>query len=449
MKKFVTKKKVVVTLMGLVIILAGLFIFQSLTKKTPATEPPKNLKLWVLTDNHLIAPELYDDGSEFSFIESTAAGKDLRYQKQSLQALVDKALKEKPDEIVLTGDLTLNGEYISAQKLVELLTPLTEKKIKVRVIPGNHDIHDGWARKYQDDKQLKTKQISPDDFRDLFKDMGYNGADNYDKHSLSYKEAGTSEYDFYFLDSNQYTLEPSKSAPATGGRFREETMAWLEAEFKKTVADGKRPIVFMHHNLYPHNAGVSRGFVINDVDKVQTLYAKYHVAVVFSGHIHAQDILEKTIDGVTIPEIVTSSYSIIDHGFGEVAVSEQGIEYTRKTIDVDSWAKETDQIDPKLLEHQAYLRKLFVKDGEALAYGSLLDKDIPNEKDLDAAAQLVGQLNEEFFTGKDARTPEEIAQIKEGKAYQTLEKYDPFLKKYIDSVLTDNNLEDTHLFIEK
>ncbi|KAF1295854.1 hypothetical protein BAU15_03915 [Enterococcus sp. JM4C] len=438
---------------GILLIVAGIMllvsavVFTQSGKEEDTRQSPKETKLWVLTDNHFIAPELYDDGSEFAFIETTAAGKDLRYQQQSLEALVANALKERPNEVILTGDLTLNGEYVSAEKLVELLNPLVEKNIKVRVIPGNHDIHDGWARKYENDEQIKAKQISPEDFRELFKDMGYEGADSYDKESLSYKESGTTAYDFYFLDSNKYTLEASKSAPATGGRFRDETLQWLEDEFKKTAVNDKQPIVFMHHNLYPHNEAVSRGFVIDDAEEVRALYAKYHVAVVFSGHIHAQDILEKTIDGVNIPEVVNGAYSITPHGFGEVVVNEKGIEYSRKSVNVDTWAAETNQTDSKLLKHQAYLKELFVNDGKALGYRSLLEKKIPNEDDLDAAAQLVGQVNEEFFTGEDTRTPEEVEKIKAGKGYQTLEAYDSFLKKYIDSVLTDNNLEDTHLFI--
>lgn len=446
MNTFVTKKRIMLVLTLIIGIIALVFFIRPETHD--ASNPPQNTRIWVLSDNHFIAPELYDDGSEFAFIETTAAGKELRYQEESLQAFVSLAIKEAPNQVVLTGDITLNGEYISAERLVALLSPLTEKNIEVRVIPGNHDIHDGWARKYVGEEQLKTKQISPDDFRTLFKTMGYTGAESYDENSLSYKEAGTADYDFYFLDTNQYTLEPSKSAPATGGRFRPETMQWLKKEMKKTNDEKKQPIVFMHHNLYAHNAAVNRGYVINDADEVQTLFAANHVAAVFSGHIHAQDILQKTIDNVTIPEIVTSSFSITPNGFGELTINEKGIDYQRKSVDVDSWAKETNQTDTNLLNHQAYLKDLFVKDGEALAYRSLIEKKIPKEADMDEAAQLVGKLNEEFFTGMDTRSPEEVEKIKTSNGYQVLE-YDSFLKKYIDSILKDDNLEDTHLFIPK
>ena len=40
------------------------------------------------------------------------------------------------------------------------LQPLVANGTKVLIIPGNHDIYDGWARAYRGKRQLLTEQIS-------------------------------------------------------------------------------------------------------------------------------------------------------------------------------------------------------------------------------------------------------------------------------------------------
>lgn len=98
------KKGIWLTLVVLVILVIG------------ATMTPKKLKrsfracFWVLSDTHLITTDLYESGEEFERIKLTSAGKELEYQEDSLRALVDLALEEKPTGIIITGDLTLNGE---------------------------------------------------------------------------------------------------------------------------------------------------------------------------------------------------------------------------------------------------------------------------------------------------------------------------------------------------
>ncbi|MFQ8842968.1 MAG: metallophosphoesterase family protein [Clostridium fessum] len=72
-----------------------------------------------------------------------------------MDAFLDDMKEEDPDLLILSGDLTLDGEKASHEELAELLEGLSEAGIEVAVIPGNHDINNsgcpplygGWSGK--------------------------------------------------------------------------------------------------------------------------------------------------------------------------------------------------------------------------------------------------------------------------------------------------------------
>lgn len=440
------KKKIIITCSIVGLLLIGLFIgnlFWQKQRDSPYLTKDKEQTFWLLSDVHFLAPELHDDGKAFTFIKGTAAGKDLDYQAESLAAFVDQALVKKPDSIIITGDLTLNGEKISAEKMVALMAPLQKANIAVYCLPGNHDIHDGWARKYQKDQQFKVSQISPENFKELFPD-GYQAAASKASDDLSYSLSINPNYRFIMLDSNIYTKDTSSAAPITKGLLKDSTLTWLQAELAAAKSLHQQPLIFIHHNLLKHNPTVYKGYVLDNAAKVKKLLKDYGVKVVFSGHIHAQDIMAE--DDLT--EIVTSSYDIIDHGYGEVILKENQLHYQRKTISVSNWAKK--KIKEKnqtydfttLTNHDTYLKELFFNDGVRLTYQDFMSQEIYDEKTIDPAADLVGKINLAYFKGEDNLTDSEVANIKESSGYQALLQHKSFLKDYVDFALQDQNLPD-------
>ena len=405
-----------------------------------------NDTFWIATDIHFIAPSLHDDGKEFQFIKKTAAGKDLDYQVASLSAFVAKAKKERPAAIILTGDLTLNGERQSAKEMAQIFSPLRTNDIPVLAILGNHDIYDGWAKKYQEDKKERIDQVSPADFKQFFPD-GYKMAFDTDSVSLSYAVNINKTYDFIFLDTNEYPIQNSRAQPHTGGQVKEATLAWLEETLKTTENNHKIPIVFMHHNLFKHNPLIYKGYVLSNDKIVKKLFAKYHVPIVFSGHIHAQDIMKDPTGQTAIIEVVTSSFAIADHSYGELQLQDNQIIYKRKQVNVQTWAKENKKTGQNLRHHNTYLKNLFIKDGERLAYQQLLEQNVRDEEILAPAAKLVAKVNYNYFTGNDNYSSNQIAAIKESEAYDNLKKYSPFLQQYLDYSLQDDNLSDQKIVV--
>ncbi len=55
----------------------------------------RDARLYLISDTHLIANELHDDGIAFQHMRDTSAGKDLDYQEIALTAFTRMLLKKK------------------------------------------------------------------------------------------------------------------------------------------------------------------------------------------------------------------------------------------------------------------------------------------------------------------------------------------------------------------
>jgi 3',5'-cyclic AMP phosphodiesterase CpdA len=64
-------------------------------------------------------------------------------------ALVDTVLKERPDAVLIPGDLTKDGALLSHEYVVSRLDTLLKAGIPAFVIPGNHDLGTSGAVYYE------------------------------------------------------------------------------------------------------------------------------------------------------------------------------------------------------------------------------------------------------------------------------------------------------------
>jgi 3',5'-cyclic AMP phosphodiesterase CpdA len=97
-------------------------------------------KITVLSDIHVMAPELIvNNGSAW---QNYLAGKRtmLDNSTQLFDELIPQLIADKPDLLLITGDLTKDGEQVSHQLVVKQLDRLRASGIRVLVIPGDHDL---------------------------------------------------------------------------------------------------------------------------------------------------------------------------------------------------------------------------------------------------------------------------------------------------------------------
>ncbi|MEG1172426.1 metallophosphoesterase [Carnobacterium sp.] len=418
--------------------------------KNQVVEP--GFKLWVITDIHYISPSLYDDGEKFKFIIQTSAGKDIIYQEETLEALVYKAQREKPNVLVVSGDLTLNGEKQSAIELAVYFAEIEKTGTNVYVIPGNHDISDGWAKKYRAEKAEATDQILPKDFSRIFQDFGYNEAISVDSNSLSYLVAPRGNLWIAMIDTNKYSWQGSTRGPITSGSLRDETYQWLQECFTLAAEKGAKVIPVIHHNLLDHNQLVNQGFTLDNAEEMQKLLSQEKVSFTLSGHIHAQDIASKQLNGEPIYDIVTGSFAMLSNPIGELTFENGQMEYQRISTDVDIWAQATKNKNPDLLNHNEYLRTLMQKDGEAFAISQIYEEQWPDKSQAESIGKFVGEANIRFFGGQSfvekAEVEKATRELEQNPAYQALQKQSKSsLTSYIESIYIDQDTNNIQLKI--
>lgn len=404
----------------------------------------KKTSFWVISDTHLIADSLHDHGQAFSQMQKTSQGKDLYYQETALSAFVRMAQKKKPAAIIVTGDVTFNGERVSAEKFAEIFKPLEETQLLV--LPGNHDIYDGWAREFRGKKQYYAGQISPRMWRNIFK-TSYKNAVSVDDKSLAYSVQLNPNYLLILADSNEYGKEESTTAPATAGFLGREQRRWIKAQLQYASENNLQVIFCMHHNLYAHNPAVNKGYVVDDYRELRKLLAQYNVKLVFSGHIHAQNIMLPQ-DPCPATEVVTASFCSNDQGYGVVKVSPKEVSYTCYHFKMKDYLTDKEKQNWTLTHFHDYLENIQLGTISA----ELMQKDLyQNHDDLDTVrkmGRLFGEMNYHFFTGKNHIESEELQKLKKSPIYQRLIADNPHYELYLQTLYDMSNHDNLHVKIK-
>lgn len=404
----------------------------------------KKTSFWVISDTHLIADSLHDHGQAFSQMQKTSQGKDLYYQETALSAFVRMAQKKKPAAIIVTGDVTFNGERVSAENFAEIFKPLEETQLLV--LPGNHDIYDGWAREFRGKKQYYAGQISPRMWRNIFK-TSYKNAVSVDDESLAYSVQLNPDYLLILADSNDYGKEEATTAPATAGFLGREQRRWIKAQLQYASENNLQVIFCMHHNLYAHNPAVNKGYVVDDYRELRKLLAQYNVKLVFSGHIHAQNIMLPQ-DPCPATEVVTASFCSNDQGYGVVKVSPKEVSYTCHHFKMKDYLTDKEKQNWTLTHFHDYLENIQLGTISA----ELMQKNLyQNHDDLDTVrkmGRLFGEMNYHFFTGKNHIESEELQKLKKSPIYQRLIADNPHYELYLQTLYDMSNHDNLHVKIK-
>lgn len=114
--------------------------------KAPAPSAPVTLA--VASDLHYVGEAISDNGALFEQVVEYGDGRQLDYIRPITDAFLAEVLAQKPDGLILTGDISFNGEKASHEELAQKLQPLADAGIGVYVLPGNHDINNYAAKAY-------------------------------------------------------------------------------------------------------------------------------------------------------------------------------------------------------------------------------------------------------------------------------------------------------------
>lgn len=392
----------------------GISVFRNHTGDVSYLPLEQPLKLAVMADIHYLAPTLTDHGSCFERVIRNADGKVMDYAEELAEAFVEQMLREKPDALLIAGDLTFNGESDSHRALVEKLRRIAEAGIPVLVLPGNHDLNNPMAVRYKGDSYERVNSISGDEFAKLYAPFGYDTALSRDDASLSYVAELAPGLRVLFADAN------TAAAP---GSIQPETLRWAEAQLKAARKAGARVLGVSHQSLLEHNAMFTSGFTAQNGDALATLYEKYGVLCNLCGHLHIQHIMESN-DG--LPEIITASLAVAPNQYGILTVSNAGITYHTEPVDVPAWANAQGRTDPDLLDFANYAERFFKESSRRQAMEALDDR--PDAAEL---ADFFAQVNAAYFAGR-LDTLDRDADL-----WQTWNEQGGFLSVYLQSIRED------------
>ena len=277
----------------------------------------KTVKIAVLSDLHYMDPSLLKkDGSAFQMY-LLQDPKLLAESGAILQQIIHKLVIEKPDLVLISGDLTKDGELISHKSLLKQLQILGSNHIKVLVVPGNHDINNPDAKLFNGDNATSVATITPDNFKLLYADYGYKTAIARDPNSLSYVSEPVKDLRILALDANEY-YNNSPVYCVVAGNIKDATMAWAKKQLADAKAKGKTIIGMMHHGIVEHFMGESAIFPDYLVDnwgaKADELM-QAGLKVIFTGHFHANDATMRTLGNLSLVDVETGSPVIYDSPF--------------------------------------------------------------------------------------------------------------------------------------
>lgn len=382
----------------------------------PPYEPPYFI---IASDLHYQSPLMTDFGEAFQNFVRNDDGKVVEYVDSITDAFLAEAAEKQPDALILSGDLTQNGEKVNHEELAKKLRLLESQGVPVVVIPGNHDINHPSAASFEGTEKKKADNINAEEFYSIYREFGYDEAMDRDEKSLSYIYQADERYWLMMLDSCQYDPENK-----IGGRIRKETLLWMEKWLERAREEQVMVIPIAHHNLLKESTLYPEDCTLENAVQVIDLLEQYGLPVYISGHLHLQRVKKHGNGGPSqaeesygIYEIVSDSMVIPPCQYGELRWQEDGsVQYETCPVDVAGWAASQGITDENLLNFPQYSGDFLIETVQNQVYGAL--SAIPDDRKFHMA-KLYGQINSAYCAG----TAVNRRDVKENQMYFYWNRY--------------------------
>ena len=305
------------------LLLAVVLVF-TLTVPALAAEKPQdmNLRIAVMSDLHYLSPDMIADTEDFEH----AFNSDRKLLKESssvLREMLERVRADKPDILLVSGDLTKDGEQECHAALAKQLQQ-DVPGLKIYVINGNHDIRNYNAKNFNtaDGKAVPATRTEPEDFKQIY-DFVYSDptviatftpAEGNKAGGLSYVARPVEGLTVIAMDTCRYSSDNTSNGDdehETSGAISADLEKWVIEQTAAAKARGDLVIGLEHHGLVPHfdvQPTILPMYLVNGYERIAQEYADAGMSVVFTGHMHAVDIAAMTTKaGNTFYDIETGS----------------------------------------------------------------------------------------------------------------------------------------------
>ncbi|MGM3308748.1 metallophosphoesterase family protein [Anabaena sp. WFMT] len=243
-----------------------------------------NFRFAIVSDLHIGLPHtIWDHPSRFHLVEVSIP---------AFESVLEHLTQLDLDFLLIPGDLTQHGE---PENHTWLQTRLSQLPFPVYVVPGNHDV-----------PVLKANEqsIAFADFPHYYRKFGYENPEQ-------------SYYNCQLLPGVRLIGLNSNSFDEQGqqvGRLDSEQLRWLEAEL--AAIENELVLVMIHHNVVEHlpnqsDHPMANRYMLQNAPELLGLLRQYGVRLVFTGHLHVQDVA--CADGIY--DITTGSLVSYPHPY--------------------------------------------------------------------------------------------------------------------------------------
>ncbi len=284
-----------------------------------------DLKIAVMSDTHYLSPTMIKNSEDYV----TDLNSDRKLFTESSQInleLLDAVREDKPDVLLVSGDLTKDGELEGHREFAARLQQVQKDVpgMKVYVINGNHDVRNSDAKNFNtaSGKAVPATRTEPEDFSSVY-DFVYSDESITARYTPpAGKESGQLSYvakpceglTLIVLDTCCYSADntsDNEDEHETRGEMSPELVAWAVEQIKAAKANGDRVIGMAHHGFIPHfsmEPDVLSMYLVEDYADISTKLADAGLEMIFTGHMHANDIAAMTTEsGNTLYDIETGS----------------------------------------------------------------------------------------------------------------------------------------------
>lgn len=244
-------------------------------------------RVMVIADPHVVPQSIIDMEPDFD-AKLQKQRKMLDLSEPIWHALLDTALKRKPDLVLIPGDLTRDGEAVSHDTVSAGIHRLEAAGIRTLVIPGNHDLPgENWETLY---------------------------SGTFDAAINSVKDAGSHSFVAEPFDGITVIGIDGSDGNASIGKLSSATQKWILDQADAAVAKGNLIIAMSHWQILEHFDQVGTleaACRFNNADALRDKLMHHGVNLVLTGHFHVNGItIFRDTTGVTndsLVEITTGS----------------------------------------------------------------------------------------------------------------------------------------------
>ena len=344
-----------------------LFACQSESRMPKTSEAP--VKIIFATDPHYISPALNDGGEAFQKLMSNGDGRYLYKIEEITEAFIQKCIEEKPDVVLLGGDLTFNGAVKSHEDLIEKLRRIEDAGIPVLLIPGNHDLGAYYDARFEGSQYKIVETMKPEIFREEYADFGLNEASITCEDSFSY---------VYELREDLWVLAIDANSDQVG-ILSDKTLAFAEEVQKEAKNKGAKMIIFTHQTILTHQIFIG-GMRIENADNLIKILDPDTVILCLCGHMHIQHVCHE--EGFT--EAASSALSITPVQYAHISLDGRQLQY------------QTVSVDEKLAQEA---REYFRRQAYERIRQELTEET--DEENADLLAETFAQVNTAYFEGRN------------------------------------------------